>query len=193
VVSLAAEIKTYYGRMAEFDSQDWLVYVSWVGLMLGLLAAVSIFLSLGAFVADVTFPAYVWNIPLGIAIFAFAIATDTIGHRTVYKAELQKAEALVHHITIFCGVTSCVLLTAAYDYRDFLAVPALVLVALSIFYSIVDEAMHWQRYMAQKSDRVEMWSHFGIFCGHMIMLGGWVYWFYQGYPGVAETLAAFRT
>jgi uncharacterized integral membrane protein len=192
VSTLAAEVKTYYGRIAEFDSQDWLVYVCWVGLMIGLLVVVSAFLFAGAFIGGVTFPPYVWNIPLGIAIFSFAIATDTIGHRTVYKQELQKAEALVHHITIFCGVSSCVLLTMAYDYREFLAVPALVLVGLSVFYSVVDEAMHWQRYMAQKSDRVEMWSHFGIFCGHMIMLGGWVYWFFQGYPGVAETLVALR-
>ena len=187
-LSFPKEVKVYYSRFAEFNKEDWLVYVVWVGMMLGLLLAVSVFLLFGA-INGVSYPTYVWNVPFGIAIFSFAIATDTIGHRTVYKEELEKAEALVHHITIFCGVGSCVLLTMAYDYPEFLTIPALVLVFLSVFYSMVDEWMHWKRYMEQKSDRVEMWSHFGIFCGHMIMIASWVWWYFDGYPGVAETLA----
>ena len=65
----------------------------------------------------------------------------------------------------------------------------MVLTFLSVFYSMVDEAMHWHRYMTQKSDRVEMWSHVFIFVGHLIMMGGWWVWYFQGYGGVAETLA----
>jgi hypothetical protein len=61
-------------------------------------------------------------------------------------------------------------------------------VFLSILYSIIDEAMHWFRYAQQKSDRVEMWSHFGIFLGHLIFICSWSWWFLQGYPGVTETL-----
>jgi hypothetical protein len=38
------------------------------------------------------------------------------------------------------------------------------------------------------SDRVEMWSHVGIFIGHGTMMIGWWSWFFQGYPGVAETV-----
>ena len=88
------------------------------------------------------YPAYVWSIPVGALIFTGAIAIDTIGHRTVYQAELQKYEALVHHITIFSGVTSVILLCAAYRYPVALYVPTLVLIGLSIFYSAVDEAIH---------------------------------------------------
>ena len=43
---------------------------------------------------------------------------------------------------------------------------ASVLIALSILYSVIDEALHWRRYLRQDSDPVEMWSHVGIFIGH---------------------------
>ena len=46
--------------------------------------------------------------------FTIAIAIDTIGHRTIYKEVLRGGEQLVHHITIVCGVASCVLLVLAY-------------------------------------------------------------------------------
>lgn len=48
--------------------------------------------------------------------------------------------------------------------------------------------MHWRRYMAGESDRVEMWSHVFIFIGHIIMSLAWWHWYAQGYPGVAQTL-----
>jgi hypothetical protein len=181
----------YARRIREFDRKDWIIYVAWVGLMYGLFFSVGWFLLQGH-MAGVHFPPFVWNIPIGIFIFSTAIAFDTIGHRTIYKLYLQKAEALVHHITIFAGITSTLLLCLAYTYPDFLRIPALVFVALSIFYSIVDEALHWARYMTKNSDRVEMWSHFFIFVGHLIMVLAWWHWFDTGYAGVAETLVALR-
>jgi hypothetical protein len=33
-----------------------------------------------------------------------------------------------------------------------------------------------------------MWSHLGILTGHAVMMLGWWIWFFQGYPGVSETL-----
>jgi hypothetical protein len=94
----------------------------------------------------------------------------------------------VHHLTILCGVGSCVLLCAAYSERRFLAIPAGVLTVLSFVYSLVDEAFHWRRYATRNSDRVEMWSHLFILVGHATMMVGWWSFFLQGYPGVAETL-----
>jgi preprotein translocase subunit SecE len=182
------EVRTYAGRIGVFNREDWIAYILWVGLMVALFAVTLGFLVLGV-LGGVSFPPYVWNVPLGVGIFTIAIAFDTIGHRTVYKEELLKAEALVHHVTICAGILSCVLLSMAFTYRQFLMVPALVFVFLSIFYSMIDEAMHWIRYAQQKSDRVEMWSHFGIFVGHMIFVISWSYWFLVGYPGVAETLS----
>jgi hypothetical protein len=179
----------YASRVNEFSKVDWLVYVAWVGLMYGLFFAVGGFLWIGHS-AGVQYPAYVWNIPLGIFIFATAISFDTIGHRTVYKEFLQKGEALVHHITIFAGITSVMVLCLAYTWPEFLRIPALVLVALSIIYSLIDEALHWHRYMSEYSDRVEMWSHFFIFLGHFIMVLAWWEWFDKGYIGVAETVVA---
>lgn len=184
------EVLIYGGRIREFTARDWVAYVLWVGLMLALLFVTFTFLMVGH-LNGVSYPAYAWNVPLGVAIFAVSIAFDTIGHRTIYKQELQKAEALVHHVTIFAGIGSCILLSMAHTYRDFLMVPALVLVFLSIFYSMIDEAMHWSRYARQQSDRVEMWSHFGIFVGHLIFVVSWSLWFLKGYPGVAETLEVF--
>jgi hypothetical protein len=179
----------YAKRMEKFDRVDWRVYFSWCGMMVGLMASVGGF-TIAGYLKGVEFPAYVWNIPLGTFIFIVAIAFDTIGHRTAYKEALKSGESLVHHITIAAGISSCVLLCLAYSYRDFFAIPALVMTALSIFYSVIDEAMHWFRYHSGNSDRVEMWSHFFIFVGHVIMMVAWVHWFLEGYPGVTETLTA---
>lgn len=177
----------YASRVKNFNRWDWLTYVAWVGLMSGLLIATGGFVLLGHS-KGVHFPAYVWNVPIGTFIFVGAIAFDTIGHRTIYKEELKKGEALVHHITIFAGISSCLLLCLAYNYPEALMIPSFVMVVLSIFYSVVDEALHWRRYLNGFSDRVEMWSHFFIFVGHLLMILSWCHWFMQGYPGVAETL-----
>lgn len=182
----------YASRVSQFTKVDWSVYTVWVGMMFGLFAAVTAFLVGGA-MHGVQFPVYAWNIPIGIFIFASAISFDTIGHRTVYKKYLiEKGEALVHHITIFAGVTSIFLLTLAYHFPNFLRIPSLILILLSVFYSMVDEALHWHRYMTQNSDRVEMWSHFFIFLGHNIMVLAWWKWFDEGYVGVKEAAAALN-
>jgi hypothetical protein len=182
-----SELRTYVGRVRQFTRVDWLVYVGWVGLMFGLVFATGGFL-LAGHGKGVAFPAEAWLVPLGALLFSLSIAVDTIGHRTIYKAEIAGAEGLVHGITIFCGVGSCVLLTAAFDHPRGLWIPAMVLTALSFVYSLVDEAFHWRRYVRQYSDRVEMCSHVGILIGHALMMIGWWSWFFQGYPGVQETL-----
>ncbi|KHD87162.1 MAG: hypothetical protein OM95_15820 [Bdellovibrio sp. ArHS] len=186
--SFIEESIIYVSRIRQFDMKDWLVYFVWVGMMLGLLAVIAAFFSIG-YVHGVEYPAYAWNIPLGTFIFTSAIAFDTIGHRTIYKEALQKGEALVHHITIAAGISSVMALCLAYENPSFMKIPALVLIFLSIVYSLVDEGMHWHRYFTQKSDRVEMWSHFFILVGHLIMITAWWTWFVDGYPGVKETLA----
>lgn len=180
---------TYANQIWQFDRTDWKVYFTWVGLMLGLLFSVSAFVIIGH-LNGADFPAYVWNVPLGTFIFVGAISFDTIGHRTAYKEELKKGESLVHHITIFAGITSVLALCLCYNYPGFFRIPAISLIFLSVFYSIIDEALHWHRYLNKNSDRVEMWSHFFIFLGHTIMVISWYHWFDQGYPGVSETLAA---
>ena len=186
-MSWPSELRTYVGRVREFTRVDWLIYVGWVGLMFGLVFATGGFL-LAGHGRGVVYPAEAWLVPLGALLFSLSIAVDTIGHRTIYKAEIAGAEGLVHGITIFCGVGSCVLLTAAFDHPRGLWIPAMVLTVLSFVYSLVDEAFHWRRYVRQYSDRVEMCSHVGILIGHALMMIGWWSWFFQGYPGVQQTL-----
>ena len=178
----------YVGRVRDFDRNDWIVYLAWVGMMLGLVASTGGFLLLGR-AHGVTWPPEAWLVPIGGLVFALAIAVDTIGHRTIYKQALKGGEALVHHITIFNGIGCVVLLCAAYQ-RPICAIPALVLTILSFVYSLVDEGFHWRRYVHGKSDVVEMWSHVGILVGHGIMMLGWWSCYQQGYPGVREALAA---
>ena len=72
------------------------------------------------------------------------------------------------------------------------AIPAMVLTLLSFLYSLIDEVFHWRRYASQQSDPVEMWSHVGIFVGHLTMMMAWWSWFLGGYAGVPEILDAFR-
>lgn len=180
----------YVGRIREFTRTDWIVYLAWVGTMLGLVLSTGGFLVFGH-LHGARFPVESWLVPAGAAIFAIAISIDTIGHRTIYKEALRGGEALVHQITILCGVASCVLLILAYAHRA-AAIPAMVFTGLSFLYSLVDEVFHWRRYTSSKADPVEMWSHVGIFLGHSIMMLGWWWSWSLGYPGVAETLAALR-
>ena len=191
-MAFVSEIGVYVGRIREFEREDWLVYVGWVGMMLGLVASTGGFLAFGA-LHGVVFPGDAWLVPVGAAVFAIAIAIDTIGHRTIYKADLAQAEALVHGVTIFCGVASCVLLCAATGIHRFLWIPAMIATVMSFVYSLIDEAFHWRRYMQRRSDRVEMWSHLFIFLGHGTMMLGWWTWFFGGYRGVAETLLVMST
>jgi hypothetical protein len=176
----------YVGRIREFDRVDWIVYLAWIGTMLGLVFSTGGFLIAGAR-AGAKFPAEAWMIPCGAIVFAVSIAIDTIGHRTIYKEVLRGGEALVHHITIFCGVTSVVFLILAFDTPS-LWIPAMVLTALSFVYSLVDEVFHWRRYVTSVSDPVEMWSHVGILVGHGVMMIGWWRFFSLGYPGVQDAL-----
>jgi hypothetical protein len=155
-------------------------------MMVGLVASTGGFLIVGH-AQGVRWPAEAWTVPIGAAIFTISIAIDTIGHRTIYKEVLKGGEQLVHHITILCGVGSCVLLCLAYGRPGF-AVPAMVLTILSFVYSLIDEAFHWRRYTSDKADPVEMWSHVGIFIGHGTMMLGWWLFYYAGYPGVREVI-----
>jgi hypothetical protein len=179
---------TYVARIREFTRADWLVYASWVGMMIGLVIATGGFVAVGS-AHGVEWPAEAYFVPGGALVFAIAIAIDTIGHRTIYKVALRGGEQLVHHVTIVCGVASCVLLSLAYGHRG-AWVPAMVCTVMSFVYSLVDEVFHWRRYAAAQSDPVEMWSHLAIFIGHGTMMLGWWRCFQLGYPGVRETLAA---
>jgi hypothetical protein len=191
MTSFVHDVRVYVGRVREFSRRDWIIYVSWVGLIFGLFAATGGFLLVGH-AHGVDFPDEAWLVPVGAGVFTLAVAIDTIGHRTVYKQALQGGEALVHQITSSMGIGSCVLLCAAYPSRAGFAVPALVLTLLSIIYSLVDEVFHWRRYVRQQTDRVEMWSHVLIFVGHLTMMAAWWRCYQLGYPGVAETLEALR-
>lgn len=185
------ELATYVLRIRMFDRRDWLVYLGWVGMMLGLVLTSAGFLAFGT-LHGALFPREAWLLPFGALVFACAIAIDTIGHRTIYKEVLRGAEGLVHGITIFCGIASCVLLCAAYRQAGAFAIPAAVLTALSFLYSLIDEAFHWHRYASKHSDRVEMWSHVFIFVGHGTMMFAWWRWYWLGYPGVAATVEALQ-
>jgi hypothetical protein len=188
-LSAIGQIALYVGRIRQFQRGDWIVYLAWVGLMLGLCFTSGGFVWV-AHLASAPIPAEAYLVPFGAVIFTLAIALDTIGHRTIYKEALRGGEGMVHHIIIVAGIGSCVLLCAAYSGGATFAVPALVLTVLSFIYSLVDEVMHWRRYLGGKSDVVEMWSHVFILIGHGIMMAGWWLWYWRGYLGVAETLAA---
>jgi hypothetical protein len=183
-----ARFAVYVGRIREFDRADWAVYLAWVATMLGLVGSTGGFLLAGR-ARGVAWPPVAWLVPIGAAVFAVAIAIDTIGHRTIYKQVLRGGEQLVHHVTIACGVASCVLLVLAYR-APVVATPALVLTLLSFVYSLIDEAFHWRRYASGQSDVVEMWSHVGILIGHSTMMLAWWRFCDLGYPGVREALAA---
>lgn len=188
MTSFTRELAIYVGRARAFSARDWLIYVAWIGTIFGLFASTGGFLLFGH-VNGVSYPPEAWLIPIGALTFTIAIAIDTIGHRTIYREALAEGEALVHQITIALGVASVLALVLAYEHRIWM-VPAMVFTVLSFVYSMIDEVFHWRRYINDRADRVEMWSHVLILVGHSIMMVAWWSFYFQGYPGVRETVEA---
>ena len=183
------ETAGYMAHIREFSAWDWICYIAWIGTISSLFFGVTAFTLAGKW-SGVVWPGYVYTICFGTGLFTVALAVDTIGHRTVYKAELLKGEAYVHHMIIVTAVTSVMALCLGYSYSETMRMPALGLIGLSLFYSAIDEALHWRRYLSQSLDRVEMWSHFLAIAGHVLMILSWWQWYSNGYPGVAQTLIA---
>jgi len=186
--SVIEEAKAYVGNIRDFRPEDWLRYSTWMATIASLFLGVSAFLLLGR-VNGVEYPGYVWFIPGGTLLFVLALAFDDIGHRTLYKKDLKAGEGHVHQMIIVTAVTSVMALCLCYQHPTTFSIPALALIALSLFYSAVDEALHWHRYLSKGLDRIEMWSHFVAIVGHVLMITCWWHWYSEGYPGVAATLS----
>jgi len=178
----------YVSQIKNFEREDWFRYGCWIGTITSLLVGVSSFLALGSS-RGVVYPGYVWFLPIGIGMFVSALALDDIGHRTLYKEDIKSGEAHVHQMIMITAVTSVMALCLCYEHGATFAVAAAALTALSFFYSAIDEALHWHRYLKKGVDRVEMWAHFVAITGHVLMMAAWWHWYREGYPGVAETLA----
>jgi hypothetical protein len=88
-MSFLSEAAVYAGRIREFKREDWIVYLIWVGLMLGLVFSTGGFLVFGH-LHGVSYPTEAWLVPIGASIFTLSIAFDTIGHRTIYKEAIVK-------------------------------------------------------------------------------------------------------
>ncbi len=185
------DFRTYVGRTSEFRLWDWICYLAWVGSLFSLFFGVSLFLWVGSR-AGVVYPGYVWFIPVGALVFSTALAIDTIGHRTIYKVELLRAEAHVHHMIVATAIPSVVALSFGFEYPDLMRMPIIGLIALSFFYSIIDESMHWVRYLKSGTDRVEAWSHFFAILGHVFLIAAWWHWYDTGYQGFGQTLEALK-
>lgn len=186
--SVLAEVSTYVGNISRFSGSDWRRYLAWIGTIASLLVGTTAFVTWGH-AHGVDWPGYVWFIPLGTGMFCGALAVDDIGHRTLYKRDLVKGEAYIHQMIVATAVPSVMALCLCYEHPETFRMPALALILLSLFYSAMDELMHWRRYMEKGLDRVEMWAHFVAITGHVLMIACWWQWYDAGYPGVAETLA----
>jgi hypothetical protein len=159
------ELASYFGRFRLFTRRDWAVYIAWVGLISGLALASAAFLAIGRH-AGAVFPAHAYFIPIGAAIFALAIAVDTIGHRTVYKNTCAAGRAwsttssssAASPVACFCARPIPHRAPAASGARSHHAVFHLQLRRRGhALAALPDRA---------KSDVVEMWSHVFILIGH---------------------------
>ena len=186
-LAVFTEIKAYVLNIRSFSRSDWFRYLSWMTTIFSLLVATSTFIFFG-YSRGVVWPSYVWWVPFGNFLFCSALALDDIGHRTVYKEYLRKGEAHVHQMIVLTAVPSIVALCLCYQHPETFHMVAVAFIFLSFFYSALDEALHWQRYLTQGLDRVEMWSHFVAIVGHVVMVAAWWQWYTAGYPGVTETI-----
>ncbi len=181
------EFRSYVANIRSFDGRDWFLYAMWMGTIFSLFAGTSAFVLFGT-LGGVDFPGYVYFVPIGTFLFSTALAVDDIGHRTLYKEDLKAGEGQVHRMIVATAVPSVMALCLSYQHPETFRMPALALIFLSLFYSALDEAMHWVRYRTKGLDRVEMWSHFVAITGHVLMISCWWQWYDDGYKGVAETL-----
>ncbi|MES2745132.1 MAG: hypothetical protein V4655_06885 [Bdellovibrionota bacterium] len=186
-MTLSREARLYVSNIKNFERIDWVLYATWMATIFSLFVGLFAFFTLGL-VNGVQYPGYVWFVPGGTLLFVVSLAFDDIGHRTLYKEELKKGEGHVHKMIVITAVTSVMALCLCYEHSTTFKVPAIALIALSLFYSMIDEALHWYRYLTYGLDRIEMWSHFTAILGHVLMISCWWHWFSEGYPGVAETL-----
>lgn len=189
-VSFFREARLYAANIRRFRSDDWLRYAGWIGSIAALFVGTTSFIAFGHW-HGVIFPGYVFFIPLGTALFGTALAFDDIGHRTLYKEHLSQGEGYVHQMIVATAIPSVMALCLCYQHPETFRMPALALIGLSLFYSGIDELLHWVRYKTTHLDRVEMWSHFVAITGHVLMISCWWQWYDSGYPGVAATLQAF--
>ncbi|MCY3413116.1 MAG: hypothetical protein INQ03_15870 [Candidatus Heimdallarchaeota archaeon] len=184
-----ATFMDYINATNQFTKVDWIKYIGWVGMMLGLGIATLVFLLIGQ-ANGANYPSYVWLIPIGTFGFTFAISLDNIGHTILYADRISHTELTIHKFTTTNGVLSTIFLILGYAYHDFFFIPILITIALSIFYSFIDEAIHWIRFSQGGSGIIEVTMHFLIMLFHPMMIFAWLYWYIKDYPGVAETLAA---
>jgi hypothetical protein len=187
--SAPSMFRVYFGRIREFQRADWVTYCFWVGAIAGQALASALFLMVGGR-AGARFPSEAYLVPLGASLFTVGVGVDVIGHLTVYKEVLRGGEALLHNVISLLTGLSCLLLVIAFPHRTGFAAAALVATVLVFVYSLLDEVMHWRRYVGGNSDVIEMASHVVILAGHGIMMLGWWHWYYLGYGGVSETLRA---
>ncbi len=180
----------YIRYTSKFTRVDWIKYVTWVGMMIGLNVFVStiLFTGLGT---GTSFPVYVWLIPISILGFTISIAFDNIAHSVIYKEWISLSEFTIHKFTTTAGIGSTVALILGYFYPQFFFIPILVLIGLSMVYSLIDEGIHWVRYSQGGSGLVEVSCHFGILLSHSIMMFTWLMWYLEGYQGVAQALSVF--
>lgn len=183
----AATFRAYFGRIREFQRAEWISYCSWVGGVALQAIASALFLIIGRR-AGARFPAEAYLVPVGAGLFTVGVGVDIIGHLTIYKEALRGGEGLLHRVISLLTALSCALLIVAYPQRRVFAAAALIATAMVFIYSLLDEMMHWRRYMCGNSDVIEMSSHVVILTGHGMMMYGWWRWYDLGYVGVGETL-----
>ena len=83
-IMFLSETLDYIRNYRRFDRYDWLCYVSWIGLMMGLFVAVGGFLAVGYF-NGVNFPSYLWNLPVGVFILLLFRSTQSDTGRSIKK------------------------------------------------------------------------------------------------------------
>lgn len=182
-----ADFVAYVRNIRDFNYTDWLLYLGWIGSLVFLFVGTTAFIVSGH-LNGIAWPGYVWFIPTGVGMFMSALAIDDIGHRTLYKHEVAKGEAYVHRMIAATAIPSVMAMCLGFDHPETFRMPALSLIGLSLFFSAIDEFLHWQRYLRMGIDRVEVWSHFVAITGHVLMISCWWQWYTAGYPGVAEYL-----
>ena len=178
----------YLRLTKKFTQRDWVIYIFWIGIMYGLGFTVLGFLLIGL-TNGANYPPFVWLIPVGILTFSVSITWDNIAHTVIYKEWITDAEYMVHNFSTATGVATVFALLAGYEFSELMRVPIYVFAALSVIYSLIDEAMHWERYARGGSGWVEVTCHFGILVGHTMMVLAWIFWFETGYSGFSEALS----
>lgn len=168
---------------------DYIDFAISVGSVLGAFLLTLAF-TVAALIKHIPIPEEVYSIPIGFGLFFFAWIFDSIAHRSVYANVIDAQEKLVHNIMVYAsGFPLFISFVLAY-WLPHLMFPFIIgFLFTKTMFSIIDECyFHWPRLRMGRSDKIEIYAHYGQFLANVLFDVGFLYLIYWDKYEVVKAL-----